>query len=231
MRSGRLVAGAVLIVAGMVWLLDSLGVVAVSAGVALAVALILVGVALLVTSTTRGGGRGGLMALGLALTLLLAVGATVRDRSDPALFRGGLGDRVERPTTLEEAERRFELGAGKLLVDLTALPTTRSPVAVQARLGTGELTVLVPEHATVRISSRVRVGRITVFGQERGSGIDVTDTFTGGDGGTMRLDLDLRVGAGRIVVDSRATPDTPPGPPRRAPSEPRVGPVGESGDA
>ncbi len=230
MRSGRLIVGSFLVVAGVAWLMDSLGLVALSAGMVLSVGLILVGVALLVTSA-RPGGHGGLIILGVILTLVLGLGTTVRDRADAALFRGGIGDRVERPSTRAEAQRTFELGAGNLRLDLTALGATRSPIRVRARVGTGELTVVVPSHAAVRITSHVQVGRITVFGQERGSGLDVTDTFRGGDGGPVRLNLDLRAGAGRIVVDGRPTPDAPPEPYRRAPSEPRVGPIEEPSDA
>lgn len=190
---GRLLVGAFLVLLGIGWLLDAVDVLSVDWDVVLPVGLILVGIAL-VFSAWRGEGRGGLIALGVVLTVLLTVGTVVH-----IPLGAGIGDRTERPATLGAVPERYELSIGKLTVDLTRLPSgaTMVPTTIRARVGIGQLIVLLPEGVTPPVKARVGVGE-AVAGDRRNGGIGVQLDREGSDAAPFRLDLS--VGLGQIEV-------------------------------
>lgn len=150
----------------------------------------------LVANARTGASHGGLVALGVVLTVLLFLGSLI---SFP--FAGGIGERIERPTTLSEAAERFELGIGQLTVDLTEFPVPEAgePTVVRARVGLGQLIVEVPEGAEVRVEANVGLGSAEVIDVEE-SGFDV-DLETEPQGATAVLDLRLSVGIGEVSVE------------------------------
>ena len=66
---------------------------------------------------------------------------------------------------------------------------------VEAKVGIGELRVIVPQDATVAVDASARAGSVDVLGQEESGGHARIVT---GDG---RYTLDLHVGAGEIDVE------------------------------
>lgn len=197
-RSGRLIGGVVLIVLGIAWLLESLDVVEVPWDVLVPAALIAVGVILVVNART-GASQGGLIGLGVVLTVLLFLGTTIEFP-----FRGGIGDRTERPTTLERAEDGYELGIGRLQVDLTSIEipaeAPEATTVVRARVGIGELVVIVPEGVDVRVEAKAGLGSVKVFERQE-SGVDVGVTEEPPAGVEPVFDLHLSVGIGEVSVD------------------------------
>lgn len=195
---GRLVVGALLVVVGLVWFVHALGIFEFPLRVLTPVALSGIGIALV-----AGSGRGTfplLIALGGALVVALT-GGSVADRD-----RGGLGERVERPSFAGRTYGRdYSLGAGRLVLDLTGVRADHAEVT--AEVGTGRLEVTVPDGVAVHIESSSGVGSIRVFGEQRGSGFGVDDTFESPDLATAssRIELDLSVGIGSIDV-RRGTP-------------------------
>jgi predicted membrane protein len=113
---------------------------------------------------------------------------------------GETGDRVERPPTLAEVRPDYRLGGGQLTLDLSQVRFTR-PVAVDARVGAGELVVTVPSNVAVTIHARMGAGDIQAL-DEHHSGIQVrADVVRSGSGSAgSSLTLDLRVGVGSIRV-------------------------------
>lgn len=106
----------------------------------------------------------------------------------------GVGDRSYAPASVVDVHKRYELGIGNLKVDLSNLPASEK-VRVAAKVGIGELRVIVPGDATVALDAHVRTGSIAALGHEDdGSSVDVVT-------GNGRLALDLHVGAGRIDVE------------------------------
>ncbi|HLA93790.1 MAG TPA: LiaF domain-containing protein [Actinomycetota bacterium] len=194
-RMGRLLGGVLLVLLGAAWLLESLDVVQVPWDVLLPGGLIAIGVILVVNSPT-GASHRGMIALGIVLTVLLSMGTVI------ALpVGGGIGERTERPTTADQAAERFELGIGQFTMDLRELPVPAAgtePVLVRARLGIGELVVIVPEGVAVRVEAKAGLGTVKVFDKDEG-GLDV-DLVSEPAGAAPALDLRLSVGIGEVSV-------------------------------
>lgn len=195
---GRLLLGAVLVLIGLGWLLDLTGAVELDWAIVWPLALILVGAGLIVASW-EGRSRGGLVTLGIVLTILLTVGTAAE-----VPIGGGVGDRVERPGSLREIPRRYELAVGQLTVDLRGVRwfSTEVPgsVRVRARLGLGDLVVLVGEgFPCVSTRARAGLGEVVVFG-ERAGGITPEYRTEVVCLAAPVLELDLSVGLGKVEV-------------------------------
>lgn len=195
---GRLLIGVVLVALGLGWLLDAIGAVDVDWDVLLPIALIVVGAALLVAAW-QGRGRGGLIALGVVLTVILTVATVVR-----VPLSGGIGDRTERPTTLAATNRPFELSIGKLTVDLRDLswPTGSPPgrISVEAAVGMGQLIVIVGSATPcVAVHAEAGMGEVVVLG-ERKSGVSPEYRTDAVCLAAPVLTLELSVGLGQVEV-------------------------------
>src|SRR3989304_6098778 len=184
---GRLLGGVLLVLLGAAWLLESLDVVQVPWDVLLPGGLIAIGGILVVNSPTGASHRGM-----IALPVLLSMGTVI------ALpVGGGIGERTERPTTADQAAERFELGIGQFTMDLRELPVPAAgtePVLVRARLGIGELVVIVPEGVAVRVEAKAGLGTVKVFDKDEG-GLDV-DLVSEPAGAAPALDLRPSGGSG-----------------------------------
>jgi hypothetical protein len=189
----RLLTGVFLLLLGLGWLLDSLDVVHLDWQAVLPVALILLGVTL-AAAAWRGGGHGGLIALGIVLTVVLTVGTVV-----DLPLGGGIGDRTERPQSVNALDDRYELLIGKLTLDLTLLPlTSDTQELVRAQVGMGELIVIVPESMRMPpIQAKAGIGEVQLFDRTEG-GLAVKDDEPGESGAPVRLELS--VGIGQVEV-------------------------------
>jgi hypothetical protein len=198
---GRLVLGLVLVGIGVIWLLQALDVVSFSLLAILPVALIIVGVALI--GMARTGRHAGLVTLGIVLVVILTIAAGFDIR-----LQGGVGDRIERPTSLAEVQGEYHLSVGQLTLDFRQVDFSRGPTNVKASVGIGQLTVRVPtgsQQFLVLAKGHTGAGQVMLFSRES-SGLDVDlsvgvpfDRFNG-IGGTDALTLDLSVGLGQIEV-------------------------------
>jgi hypothetical protein len=196
LRSGRLVAGLLLVLFGVGWLLEVLDVIDFPWDLLLPVALVLVGVALVVAS--RSGARpGGLIAVGVVLTGVLVIGSAIEFP-----LGGGVGEREERPATVAELREEYQLGIGQLTVDLTDLSSAQldADARTRVRVGIGQLVVIVPEGLAVQVEARATVGNVRVFEDEEGGfGVD-REAGPGLDGRGAVLELVLSVGLGEVEV-------------------------------
>jgi hypothetical protein len=198
---GRLVLGLVLVGIGVIWLLQALDVVNFSLLAVLPVALIIVGVALI--GMARTGRHAGLITLGLVLTVILTIASGFDIR-----LQGGVGDKIERPTSRAEVQREYHLSVGQLTLDFRQVDFSRGPTKIKASVGIGQLTVRVPtgsQQFLVLAKGHAGAGEVMLFGREN-SGLDVNvsvgvpfDRFNG-IGGADTLTLDLSVGLGQIEV-------------------------------
>jgi hypothetical protein len=195
--AATVLAGALLVLVGVGWLLDANGV-DVPWRAVLPAALVAVGLA-----TMAGAMRGrqhGLMILGLALTISLAV-AVATDWGLELTLVGGVGERVREPVTTADLQE-YRLAVGTLTVDLEGLQVPDGTTVVRARVGIGELVVRAPAGVAVRVDGRSGVGQVHGLDREEnglGNRLDVrSDDF---DTAARRLVLELRAGVGEIRVE------------------------------
>ena len=182
--------GALLILAGGAWLLHTLDVVEVSVEVVVPAALIVLGILLL--AAARRGRQGGLITLGVVLTLLSALVASTD-------LTGGVGDRRVALSGTEPV-RDQELGIGQLVVDLSDLAPS-GPVSLSAEVGIGELRVDLPPDLPVRVEATSGIGQVDVFEEEDGGfGSELDHVDDGFEGAAASLDLQLSVGIGQVTV-------------------------------
>jgi len=106
----------------------------------------------------------------------------------------GTGNRVYSPTTVSAVKPAYTLGVGDLRIDLSHVSLT-TPLHVKARLGIGELKVIVPRSASVVVDAHAKVGDLYVLNRHD----DGRNPSIHAGGGNV-LYLDARVGAGRVDV-------------------------------
>jgi phage shock protein PspC (stress-responsive transcriptional regulator) len=113
---------------------------------------------------------------------------------------GGFGERTYRPSSPTELAREYEIGAGRLVVDLrdVDLPAGRRDLKVD--VGMGEAVVIVPDDVCVATDAELGMGGVDVFERDSG-GIDVDflDERTP-DAGATQLLLDAQIGLGHLDV-------------------------------
>jgi hypothetical protein len=193
--AATVLAGALLILVGIAWLLDAGGV-EVPWRAILPGALIAVGLACMAGAFR--GRQHALMIVGVALMLVLSLAVAVDWDLDVPLG-GGVGDRTERPSTPADLTE-YELGVGNLQVDLRQLQVPAGTTVVEARVGIGELAVEVPGGVSVEVVARSGLGEVQVLGEQEG-GFATRVATTSEAGGDRRLRLDLRVGLGQVRVE------------------------------
>lgn len=194
---GRITLAVTLIAVGGMWLGDQLDLVQVTAGDVLAVALAIVGLGLLVGAFV--GRARWLIIPGLLLIPIVTVSSSLDGLG--LELGSGMGERSHTPGLVSELPDAYELSAGEIVLDLTELEFGDEPVEVAARIGAGSLRVIVPDDAGLEVDARSGVGEIRLLGEgPDGIGLDQEFARTGDRGPIV---LDLEVGFGEIVVESR----------------------------
>ena len=193
MRPGRLVLGLIILLIGLGWFLQAAGVVDQLAwDWILPAVLVVIGAALL--ADAKGKSHGGLIALGVILTIILMAGAA---GATPITTSGGVGDRNIEIASINEVED-VSLFAGNLTVDLRQLTLPEGTTSLKVSVFAGEIQVYAPSSAVVEVKANTLFGEINAFGEKR-SGVGVNlDTTSPGTGGT--LELDVSSFAGQIGV-------------------------------
>jgi len=185
---------ALLIVVGLGVLLDQLTDIDPGARGFLGTALLVVGVGLVVGALTGVGraAKGGLIGLGIVLAVALVIASTLR------LPDGEWGDRTYRPTTAAAVEGVYEHAAGDLVIDLSDVDVSDldRPITTRIDHGLGDLDVLVPSSADVRVTVDLGVGETELFGESSGSG-----TYAGLGSAAWTGDDDLEF---QITIESSA---------------------------
>ncbi len=201
---GTIVLGAILMLFGLAWILDVLNVVSLSLGMILPSALILIGVALLAGSLS--GSHGGLIALGIVLTVLLS-GAAATDIP----LSGGTGDHSYRPVSVTELQDRYHVAAGSLTLDLRQLDLPAGETSIDARVGVGQMSIHIPSDTAFKIHWVVSGGNVNIetrshdgnaIGNRSQDGASLDDTYVspGYDNAVTKVNIDVRMGFGNIDV-------------------------------
>lgn len=191
----QLVAGGVMILIGLLWLLERTGVVDFTVTAVLAIATMVVGISLMILA--RRGAHTGLIIFGTVLGLLALLTAAAPLEG----FQGGVGDRLVEITSVDNIEPDYNLSMGKLTIDLTELSEFHGAASLNASVGMGELVVVVPENVGVEVTARSGAGEVEIFGQQiDGMGLDQTYRSPGFDDPDDILFLDISVFLGRVEV-------------------------------
>jgi len=109
----------------------------------------------------------------------------------------GVGDRSYVVTTSQELHRDYRLGVGNLTVDLTDVRLPTGVTHLSARVDAGDLDVIVPAGAALRVHGDAQLGQVEVLG-DTVDGRNVDRRIE--QAGTRVLDLDAHVGVGRVRV-------------------------------
>jgi phage shock protein PspC (stress-responsive transcriptional regulator) len=105
----------------------------------------------------------------------------------------GVGEHTYTPASVSAVQSSYDLGIGNLKVDLSQLDATGKH-RITARLGIGELKIVVPRDADIRVNARANVGDVYVLrSHDDGRNASIRS-------GTGTFVIDAKVGAGRIDV-------------------------------
>jgi phage shock protein PspC (stress-responsive transcriptional regulator) len=164
-------------------------------------ALLVVGLGLVAAAFIGGRtARGGLIALGVVLSLALITASTVNWRGTG----NGVGDRTYRPATVADVRDTYRGGAGDMTVDLSRLGqgVSEGPVTTHIEHGVGDLQVIVPRSADVQLLVEQGIGDLQVF--DRGAAADGFFPGTGSqpwtDDGEPEIVLTINSGLGDVEV-------------------------------
>lgn len=159
------------------------------------IVLAILGLGMVVGSFFRGG-RG---LIGLAVPLaVIGLGMT---SVSPEGFRG-VGEIEAYPTSIRQVQEEYVRSVGTIDLDLTGLPSS-GEVRTEARLGVGNITVIVPEDADVELTCRVDLGNADCLEEQQAgpSDVEVELESFGRDGeGGLQIDLEVETGKGNVEV-------------------------------
>ncbi len=159
-------------------------------------AVVGIGAALVLSAFTGGARRLVLPAVAFAVAVAVMVAAQ-------ADLHGGVGDRIYRPHALSEVRDSYQLGAGRLEIDLRGVAFPPGNTQLHVRLGVGEVVVLVPHGVCVATSARIGGGYVGAL-ESWSSGLDVKWVESPiPPPHTPRLVLDGNVGLGALFVADR----------------------------
>jgi phage shock protein PspC (stress-responsive transcriptional regulator) len=161
-------------------------------GTVVAILVIASGVALVAAAFARRARWLILPALALALPAGVVSAAGIQTK-------GGVGERDYRPTT-SDVRPSYELGVGRLVVDLRATRLAPGDHPLKLRVGVGQALLLVPRDVCVATRSRIGIGGAELFSRRSG-GVDVDwRDAPAAPPGTARLVVDAHVGVGAFEV-------------------------------
>ena len=167
----------------------------------LGTALLVVGVGLVAAAFSTGRtARGGLIALGVVLSLATAAAA-----AEPwPGGENGVGDQIYRENNAAEVQRSYSGGIGDFTLDLSDVDVSELDEQITTRVdaGVGDVEVIVPRSADIRVSVETGLGDVRIFDEDDRNG----GYFTGlgsrpwTDDGQPELELTINAGIGDVEV-------------------------------
>lgn len=188
---GRIVAGAILVMIGIAWLIEAANWGDVPWRGLLAGALMVVGVVLMIGA--RSGSHGGLLAFGMVLAVVMAMSGAIEVLADIPL-NAGIGEERHRPVAQVDDEYRW--GIGSMTVDLRGAADLDGHT-IAASVAIGELIVILPDDVAVSVTATSGIGEVRVL-DERSAGLGADLELT--EQGDGRLVLHLEVAIGKVEV-------------------------------
>ena len=196
-----LTIAALLIVMGILALLTRIGGWDLGPRAFIGSALLVVGLGLVAAAFSGGRtARGGLVALGVVLSLALVTVSTLPWNG----VRGGVGDRTFRPATEAQVRDVYRNGVGDMTVDLSRVDVSDldGPITTRIEHGVGDVDITVPRDADVRLSIENGLGDIDAFDQGSVDRGFFAGTGSGSwvDDGRAEITLVVHSGLGDVEV-------------------------------
>ena len=161
-------------------------------------ALLVVGLGLVAAAFTGGRrAKGGLIALGTVLSLALLVSAAEPWED----VEGDVGDRTYHPRTATDVQPVYSLGLGDTTLDLSDLSDLDQPVTTQVNGGLGDVDVLVPRSADVRVDVHSGLGEVDVLDLASDGGLSLGSGAAWSGDGEPDIVLTINAGIGDVEVD------------------------------
>jgi phage shock protein PspC (stress-responsive transcriptional regulator) len=167
--------------------------------IVLGTGLLVVGLGLVAAAFSGGRtAKGGLVALGIVLSLALIVVAAEPWRG----VEDGMGDRIYQPSTAAAVRPVYDQGIGDATLDLSRIDLSRldGPIVTKVDGGVGNVEVLVPRSADVRVDLDSGIGTVDVLdlGSDGGYSPGTGAAWSGDDKPEIELTIDA--GAGDVEV-------------------------------
>ena len=162
--------------------------------------LLVVGLGLIAASYANGRtARGGLISLGIVLSL-----ATITAASEP--WRGdghnGIGDQVYREIDADLVQSTYHCGVGDCTLDLSDIDDFDELITTRLDAGVGDVEVIVPRTADVRVNVDSGLGDVRMFGQDDRNGgfFPGVGSRSWTDDGQAEINLSINAGIGDVEV-------------------------------
>jgi phage shock protein PspC (stress-responsive transcriptional regulator) len=198
---GLLTTGSALVAMAVATLLSDRGSIDLAGYQILSIGLAVVGAGMLVGAWL--GRARWLIVVGLLLVPFILAANLVR-----VPLAAGSGERSFAPGSTSEMRPRYELFAGRLMIDLTGLELDR-PTRVRADVGAGRVEVKVARGVATTVDADVEIGAVDLFGY-RQMGNDLSLMRSVGDRDAPVLQLDLSSTIGDVVVSRGSASTTAP---------------------
>jgi len=147
-------------------------------------------------------------ALFAGLVLLVVASAVGVALGSGVSLVGGVGDVTVAPANLSQVRAHYQLGVGRLEVDLSRVRFGTKGRTVTASVGVGTVVVVLPYRTVVNVDANSGVGSVHLPGTQSAGGTQVTISEppslsqgnTSNANGAAHLTLDARVGVGAVTV-------------------------------
>jgi phage shock protein PspC (stress-responsive transcriptional regulator) len=137
---------------------------------------------------------------GIALVLPAAVAGLIGFGGTAVSLHDGSGDRLLMPTAGNQLPADYRMAFGRTTLDLTALRPSDTG-SVRIRQAAGQVKIILPASADVRVHAGLRFGTIQVDGREFHSGVGFTRDVVTGSGNAISVDVRLENGA--VTIEHR----------------------------
>jgi hypothetical protein len=141
-----------------------------------------------------------LIAVGIILSVVLSIGYAGEKVSD---YTTDVDRHVTwTPTTIAALGENYELRAGQATLDLTSIDFTDRTTTLSAKIGVGDLRIVLPPNVDVQLDAKVGAGDARLFEENvDGLGVERSMSDVGVDGpGGGSLNLTTEVGVGSLEV-------------------------------
>jgi phage shock protein PspC (stress-responsive transcriptional regulator) len=163
-------------------------------------ALLIVGLGLVAAAFANGRtARGGLIAVGIVLSL-----ATITAASEPwhAGGENGIGDQTFHETDADSVQPVYDCGVGDCTLDLSGISDLGDPITTRLDAGLGDVEVILPSSADVRVTVDPGIGDVRMFGQvdRNGGYFPGVGSRPWTDDGEPEINLTINAGIGDVEV-------------------------------
>ena len=111
----------------------------------------------------------------------------------------GVGERRYVVSSMDDLQRRYEVGLGEVDLDLSRLDFTGQERSLNVEVGLGKAKVILPRDVSVEVRGEVGAGKAGVLGRDL-EGFDTRIEQDDAGAGAGKLRLELEVGLGEVEV-------------------------------